>query len=209
MLRLPLLRAGVLGATSLVLASTGGSQPYHQREAYRGTVGGVYLRITSATDDGLQIDAGKPPDHVLLSPILPDAATAWADSAVRLLDASDSTATAAKPVTFSSGLLVDSAHNAVSLDRVLGGPSPHCALFFVDGANMNHVEADLPCGDARELVASLRTAATTQLAYDRSDSATTAAAADRELREESRRRDSLALAARAHFKRDSAAGAIP
>jgi len=172
-------------------------------------VGGVYLRIMAATDAGLEIDAGKPPDHVLLSPILPEAATAWADSAVKLLDATDSAASKDKPLTLSSGLLADSAHNVASFDRMVGGAATHCAFFFADGANTNHVEADLPCADARQLLGAIRTAATTQMTYDRSDSASAAAAADRELRQDSRRRDSLALAARAQFKRDSAAGAIP
>jgi hypothetical protein len=183
------------------------AQDYKEHEAFHSKVGGVYIRVVAATDMGLQIDAGRPPDHVLLAPILPEAATAWVDSAIAILDAPDSIATAG-PITLSSGMLVDSAHDAASLDRVVGGPSPHCALFLADGENRNHVQSDLTCAEARQMIAALRACAAKQLAFDRDDSASTAAVADRNNREITRRQDSLAFAARAHFKKDSAAGAV-
>jgi hypothetical protein len=201
----------VAAAGTLVGALSARAQDVRQQEAYRATLNGVYVRITAATSPGLEISAGKPPDHVLLSPVLPEAALAWADSALRLLDAPDTAAAGHQTVTMSSGMLVDSTHDAASLDRVLGDVPSHCSLFFADAANLNHVRTDVPCATARLFLEGLRRAATTQVGYDRTDSTSPAATAAKESRSVTRRQDSLVTAAQSGLKRyrDSAAGAIP
>jgi len=188
-----------------------------QQEVYRATLNGVYVRVTAATDRGLEISAGKPPDHVLLSPVLTEIAARWADSGSRIVSASDtavhvdSAASRHEPVTLSSGMLQDSAKNGAALDRVVSDSTAACSLFFVDGANQNHVRADVPCAVAHQFLDALRRAAAVQAAYERADPNCPAALAAKALREASRRRDSLAVAARLQLSRhrDSAAGAIP
>ncbi|GEM_PF-6499712 len=204
-------RTMALVAGSLTLAgATVTAQEFRQQDAYHAMLNGVAVRVTAATDPGLQIDAGKPPDHVHLAPLLPEAAAAWADSGVRLLDAPDTSPTA-HAATLSSAMLVDSAHNAVSIDRVLSDSAPHCSIFFTDAANKNHVRADVPCTMARQFLAGLAHAAALQATYDRAQAASPAAVADAQSRVEIRRQDSLATAAQTQMRRyhDSAAGAIP
>jgi hypothetical protein len=193
----------------VLVAVSARSQDYHQQETYRGTLSGVYVRVTAATDRGLEISAGKPPDHVQLSAVLPEAAASWADSGLRVLGAPDSAPVQHAPVTISGGMLVDSTHNATSLDRVLYSEPAACSLFFADGANLNHVRADVPCATAQQFLEGVRRAAALQVTYDQSDSTSPAAAAARALRAAGRRQDSLGLAAQLNRHRDSAAGAIP
>jgi hypothetical protein len=202
--RLPLAAAGLLVGSIAARA-----QDPRQQEAYRAMLNGVYVRITTAPDPGLEISADKPQDHVVLSAVLPEAAAAWADSALRLLDAPDTAADRQPTVTMSSGMLVDSAHDAASVDRVLGAGSSSCALFFADAANLNHVRADVTCAAARQFLEGVRRAATTQVGFDRADSTSPAANAARESRSVSRRQDSLVTAAGRKRYRDSSAGAIP
>lgn len=209
---MPFLRAcAFVAAGTLACALSAHAQDVRQQEAYRAMLDGVYVRITAATSPGLEITAGKPPDHVVLSPVPPEVALAWADSALRLLEPADSGGPGHPTVTTSSGMLVDSTHNAASLDRVLGDGLSHCSLFFADAANLNHVRTDVTCAVARLFLEGLRHAATTQVGYDRADSTSPAATAAKESRSVSRRQDSLMTAAQPGLKRyrDSAAGAIP
>lgn len=172
---------------------------------------GVYVRISASTDPGIEISAGKPPDHVLLSAVLPEQAAAWADSALHVLDATTDSGAKRDSLTLSSGMLPDSTHGTVALDRVMSGGATPCSLFFVDGSNENHVRADVPCPTAAQFVEGVRRAALAQQGYDQADSTSPAAVAAKALRAEARRRDSLALAAQQQLSRhrDSAAGAIP
>ena len=178
---------------------------------------GVYVQVTATSDRGLEIAAGKPPDHVELSAVLTEVAEGWADSGSRVLSAPDSAvhvdsvALHHEPVTLSSGMLQDSTHNGAALDRVVSDSTAPCSLFFVDGANLNHVRADVPCSAAHQFLDAVRRAAVVQAGYERADPTCPAALAAKALREASRRKDSLSVAARlqlTHHK-DSAAGAIP
>jgi hypothetical protein len=179
---------------------------------YRATLNGVYVDVAAGPDEGLEISAGKPPDHVLLSAVLPEAALAWADSGSRVLAAAvDTSGTHHDPVTTSSGMLQDSTHSAVALDRVLPAGAAPCSLFFVDGANQNHVRADVPCATAQQFLDAVRRAVSAQQGYDNADSTSPAALAAKALRAMARRQDSLGLAARSQLThhRDSAAGVVP
>lgn len=196
-------------AVAAVSARSQDAQP--PQEIYRATLNGVYVRVSAASDPGLEISAGKPPDHVALSAVLPERAAAWADSGLRVLNARDSAATPHDSVTLSSGMLQDSTHSTLALDRELAGGAVACSLFFVDGANLNHVRADVPCATAQQFLDAVRRAASVQASYDQGDSTSPAALAAKALRAEARRQDSLGLAAQQQLTRhrDSAAGAIP
>jgi hypothetical protein len=200
---------GLAAAGYALVAVSARAQDSHQQETYRGTLSGVYVRVPATTDRGLEISAGKPPDHVQLSAVLPEAAASWADSGLRVLGAPDSAPAQHAPVTISGGMLVDSTHNATSLDRVLYSEPAACSLFFADGANLNHVRADVPCATAQQFLEGVRRAAALQVTYDQSDSTSPASAAARALRAVVRRQDSLGYAAQLNHHRDSAAGAIP
>jgi hypothetical protein len=196
----------------MVLTTPGRSQDVRRQEIYRATLNGVYVTVAAGPDEGLEISAGKPPDHVGLSAVLPEAAVAWADSGSHVLAAVvDTSAVHHDPITLSSGMLQDSTHSAVALDRVLSGGAAPCSLFFVDGANQNHVRADVPCTTAQQVLDAVRRASTAQQGYDSADSTAPSAIAAKTLRAIARRQDSLAVAAQSQLThhRDSAAGAIP
>jgi hypothetical protein len=200
----------IAGCALFASSARSQNQDYRQQEAYRATLNGVYLRVTAAPDRGLEISAGKPPDHVMLSAVLPEVARTWADSSLKVLGIQDTSAAPHTPVTVSGGMLVDSAHNSSSLDRALTPGASPCSLYFADGANLNHVRADVPCATAQQFVDGVRRAAAAQAEYDRADSTSPAALAAKDLRAAGRRQDSLGLAARQQITRhrDSAAGAI-
>jgi hypothetical protein len=196
-------------AGAMLTAPTVRSQDVKQQEIYHGTISGVYVRVSAATDRGLEISAAKPPDHVLLSAVLPELATSWVDSSLRVLTAQDTTGHGT--VTLSSGMLADSTHSAASLDHVFNtATAAPCSLFFTDGANLNHVRVDIPCAAAQQFLDAVRRAATAQATYDQTDSTSPAAMAAKAMRATSRRQDSLGVAAREQLTRhqDSAAGAI-
>lgn len=204
--------SGVAAAVGILLAAPAQSQDVRRQELYRATLNGVYVTVAAGPDEGLEISGGKPPDHVGLSAVLPEAAVAWADSGSRVLAAAtDTSAAHHDSLTLSSGMLQDSTHTAVALDRVLSAGAAPCSLFFVDGSNQNHVRADIPCATAQQVLDAVRRAATAQQGYDAADSTAPAALAEKEMRAIARRQDSLALAARSQLThhRDSAAGAIP
>ncbi len=210
-------RYGLAAVACTLTASSARSQEVQQQEVYRAMLNGVYVQVTATSDRGLEISAGKPPDHVQLSAVLTEVAESWADSGSRVLTATDTTVhvdTAAahhEPVTLTSGMLQDSTHNGAALDRVVSDSTAPCSLFFVDGANLNHVRADVPCGAAHQFLDAVRRAAAVQAGYERADPTCPAALAAKALREAKRRKDSLAVAARLQLTRhkDSAAGAIP
>ncbi len=199
------------------MASPLRSQDVQQQEIYRAMLNGVYVRVSAASDRGLEISAGKPPDHVMLSPVLTEVAQGWADSGSRVLTAPDSAvhldsaASRREPITLSSGMLQDSAHSGAALDRVVSDSAAPCSLFFVDGANLNHVRADVTCGVARQFLEAVRRGADVQAGYERADPKCPAALVAKALREAKQRQDSLSVAARLQLShhRDSAAGAIP
>jgi hypothetical protein len=199
-------------ASGIVTAAPARSQDVRRQETYRATLNSVYVSVAVGPDEGLEISAGKPPDHVLLSAVLPEAALAWADSGSHVLTtAVDTSGGHHDPITLSSGMLQDSTHSAVALDRVLSPGVAPCSLFFVDGANQNHVRADVPCATAQQVLDAVRHAVTLQQGFDNSDSTAPAALAAKLLRATARRQDSLAVAAQSQLThhRDSAAGAIP
>jgi hypothetical protein len=208
-------RYAVGGVACALIAGSARSQDYQQQEIYRATLNGVFVRISAASDRGLEVSAGKPPDHVMLSAVLTEKAESWADSGSRVLSAPDtivrpdSATHGHEPVTLSSGMLQDSAHSGAALDRVVSDSTAPCRLFFVDGANLNHVRAEVPCGTAREFLAALKRGAAVQAGFERADPSCPAALAAKALREANRRADSLAIAARLTHHKDSAAGAIP
>jgi hypothetical protein len=109
-------------------------------------------------------------------------------------------------VTLSSGLLKDGSFNSVSLDRVFATGAPRCTLYFSDGANVNHVDVELPCETARLFVAGVSKAAIAQVTYDRSDSTSPAAQTTAGLRATKHQRDStVAAIAAVATQRDSLA----
>jgi hypothetical protein len=173
-----------------------GGQVRHQ-EVYKATFDRTHLSVIASADPGFQVTASRRPDYVQLSVVLPEAATAWVDSATRILDSAGVAPAKGETVTLSSPLLSDSAHNAVSLDRVFDGGPARCTLFFRDGQNLNRINVDLPCPAAREFTAGVRAAADSTASYARVDSASPAARGIAALRDTARRRDSLHAAAAA------------
>lgn len=201
-------RCGLAAAGAILIAGSARSQAIRQQEIYRAMLNGVYVRVSAASDRGLEISAGKRPDHVLLSPVLPERAVSWADSASRVL-AADSGARRHDQITLTSGILQDSAHSGAALDRSLSDSTSACSLFFVDGANLNHVRADVPCAVAQQFLDAVRRAAAVQAGFEKADPTCEAAVTGKLLREASRRQDSIAVAAQLSRHRDSAAGAVP
>jgi hypothetical protein len=203
---------GLAAAGGIVMTAPARSQDMRRQELYRATLNGVYVTVAVGPDEGLEISGGKPPDHVSLSAVLPEAALAWVDSGSHVLAAVvDTSGAHHDPITLSSGMLQDSTHSAVALDRLLSSGASPCSLFFVDGANQNHVRADVPCATAQEVLDAVRRAAAAQQRYDDADSTAPAALAAKTMRAIARRQDSLAIAAQSLLThhRDSAAGAIP
>jgi hypothetical protein len=196
------LACGVVG-----VRAAGAQQTLHQ-DAFATTIEGAHLSVSSSTDPGIQISAGKRPGYVMVAAVLPEAATAWVDSARAVLDAPPPPVAPGAMATLSSGLLKDGSFNSVSLDRVFSTGAPRCTLYFSDGANVNHVDVDLPCETARQFVAGVSKAAMAQGAYDHSDSTSPAAQMAAGLRAAKHVRDStMAIAAAAAAQRDSAAHA--
>jgi len=202
-----LARGVPLAAAWCIAAARGASaqQTLHQ-DAYSATVDGAHISVSASTDPGLQLSAGKRPGYVLVAAVLPEVATAWVDSARSVLDAPGPPVAPGAMVTLSSGLLKDGSFNSVSLDRVFATGAPRCTLFFSDGANVNHVDIDVPCETARLFVGGVSKAALAQATYDRSDSTSPAAQTAAGLRAAKRQRDSTmaAVAVAAHV-RDSLA----
>jgi hypothetical protein len=201
-------RAGLLAALgcSLVAGRSGGAQQTVHQDAFSTTIEGAHISVSSSTDPGIQISAGKRPGYVLVAAVLPEAATTWVDSAHVVLDAPAPPVAPGAMATLSSGLLKDGSYNSVSLDRVFSTGAPRCTLYFSDGANVNHVDVDLPCDTARLFVAGVSKAATTQASYDHSDSTSPAAQMAAGLRAAKHTRDSsMAVAAAAAVQHDSIA----
>ncbi len=190
------------------IAATGDAraqQTLHQ-DVYSTTVEGAHLSVSASTDPGLQISAGKRPGYVLVAAILTEVATAWVDSARTVLDAPPPPVAPGAMVTLSSGLLKDGSFNSVSLDRVFATGAPRCTLYFSDGANVNHVDVELPCETARLFVAGVSKAAIAQVTYDRSDSTSPTAQTTAGLRATKHQRDStVAAIAAVATQRDSLA----
>ncbi len=193
-------------ACSVVAMRTGSAQQTLHQDAYAATIEGAHISVSASTDPGIQISAGKRPGYVLVAAVLPEAATAWVDSARAVLDAPAPPVAPGAMATLSSGLLKDGSFNSVSLDRVFSTGAPRCTLYFSDGANVNHVDVDLPCDAARQFVAGVSKAALVQGAYDHSDSTSPAAQMAGGMRAAKHTRDStMAVAAAAAAQRDSAA----
>jgi hypothetical protein len=203
-------RAGipVALACSVIAVRAGGAQQTLHQDAFATTSEGAHISVSSSTDPGIQISAGKRPGYVMVAAVLPEAATTWVDSARAVLDAPAPPVAPGAMATLSSGLLKDGSFNSVSLDRVFSTGAPRCTLYFSDGANVNHVDVDLPCETARLFVAGVSKAAIAQGAYDHSDSTSPAAQMAAGLRAAKHTRDStMAIAAAAAVQRDSAARA--
>jgi hypothetical protein len=194
-------------ACSVVAVQAAGAQQTLHQDAFATTIEGAHLSVSSSTDPGIQISAGKRPGYVLVAAVLPEAATTWVDSARVILDAPAPPVAPGAMATLSSGLLKDGSFNSVSLDRVFSTGAPRCTLYFSDGANVNHVDVDLPCDTARLFVAGVSKAAIAQAAYDHSDSTSPAAQMAAGLRAAKHTRDSsMAIAAAAAAaQRDSLA----
>jgi hypothetical protein len=193
--------AVTLGCT-IVAGRTGGAQQTLHQDVFASTIEGAHISVSSSTDPGIQISAGKRPGYVLVAAVLPEAATTWVDSARLVLDAPAPPVAPGAMATLSSGLLKDGSFNSVSLDRVFSTGAPRCTLFFSDGANVNHVDVDLPCDTARLFVVGVGKAATAQAAYDHADSTSPAAQMAAGMRAAKHQRDStMAIAA---AQRDSA-----
>jgi hypothetical protein len=193
-------------ACSVVAVRSGRAQQTLHQDAYSTTVEGAHISVSASTDPGLQISAGKRPGYVLVAAVLPEVATAWVDSARGILDAPPPPVAPGAMVTLSSGLLKDGSFNSVSLDRVFATGTPRCTLYFSDGANVNHVDVELPCETARLFVAGVSKAAIAQATYDRSDSTSPAAQATAGLRAAKHQRDStMAAVAVVAAQRDSLA----
>jgi hypothetical protein len=196
-----------LACSALALRTGSAQQTLHQ-DAYAATIEGAHVSVSASTDPGIQISAGKRPGYVMVAAVLPEAATAWVDSARAVLDAPAPPVAPGAMATLSSGLLKDGSFNSVSLDRVFSTGAPRCTLYFGDGANVNHVDVDLPCDMARLYVAGVSKAAIAQGAYDHSDSTSPASQMAAGLRAAKHTRDStMAVAAAAAAQRDSAAHA--
>jgi hypothetical protein len=185
----------VASITQLAVQPVGGQA--RRQEVYKATFDRTHVAVIASADPGLQISASRRPDYVMLSVVLPEAATAWVDSATRILDSAGVAPAKGETVTLSSPLLSDSAHNSLSLDRVFDGGAPRCTLFFRDGQNLNRIEFDLPCLAARQFAGGVRAAADSTASYARADSASPAAIGIAALRDTARRRDSLHAAAAA------------
>jgi hypothetical protein len=201
-------RVGLIAALgcSLVAVRTGGAQQTLHQDAFSTTIEGAHISVSSSTDPGIQISAGKRPGYVLVAAVLPEAATVWVDSARVVLDAPPPPVAPGAMATLSSGLLKDGSYNSVSLDRVFSTGAPRCTLYFSDGANVNHVDVDLPCDTARLFVAGVSKAAIAQAAYDHADSTSPAAQMAAGMRAAKHMRDStMAVAAAAAAQRDSVA----
>lgn len=195
-------------ACCVVAGRTGGAQQTLHQDAYAVTIEGAHISVSASTDPGIQISAGKRPGYVLVAAVLPEAATTWVDSARAVLDAPAPPVAPGAMATLSSGLLKDGSFNSVSLDRVFSTGAPRCTLYFSDGANVNHVDVDLPCDTARLFVSGVSKAAMAQAAYDHSDSTSPASQMAAGLRAAKHMRDStMAVAAAAAAQRDSAARA--
>jgi hypothetical protein len=195
-------------ACTVVAVGTGGAQQTLHQDAFAATIEGAHISVSSSTDPGIQISAGKRPGYVMVAAVLPEAATVWVDSARAILDAPAPAVAPGAMATLSSGLLKDGSFNSVSLDRVFATGAPRCTLYFSDGANVNHVDVDLPCETARQFVAGVSKAAAAQGTYDHSDSTSPAAQMAAGLRAAKHTRDStMAIAAAAAAQRDSAARA--
>jgi hypothetical protein len=195
-------------ACSVVAGRTGRAQQTLHQDAFATTIEGAHISVSASTDPGIQISAGKRPGYVLVAAVLPEAATTWVDSARAVLDAPAPPVAPGAMATLSSGLLKDGSFNSVSLDRVFSTGAPRCTLYFSDGANVNHVDVDLPCDTARLFVSGVSKAALAQAAYDHSDSTSPAAQMGAGLRAAKHARDStMAVAAVAAAQRDSAAHA--
>jgi hypothetical protein len=186
---------------SIVAGRTGGAQQTLHQDAFASTIEGAHISVSSSTDPGIQISAGKRPGYVLVAAVLPEAATTWVDSARLVLDAPAPPLAPGAMATLSSGLLKDGSFNSVSLDRVFSTGAPRCTLFFSDGANVNHVDVDLPCDTARLFVLGVGKAAIAQGAYDHADSTSPAAQMAAGLRAAKHQRDSTMAVAAA--QRDS------
>ena len=194
----------VLGCSIVAAHPIGAQQTLHQ-DAFATTIEGAHISVSSSTDPGIQISAGKRPGYVLVAAVLPEAATTWVDSARGVLDAPAPPVAPGAMATISSGLLKDGSFNSVSLDRVFSTGAPRCTLFFSDGANVNHVDVDMPCETARLFVTGVGKAALAQAAYDHADSTSPAAQMAAGLRSAKHMRDStMAIAAAAAVQRDSA-----
>jgi hypothetical protein len=181
---------------SIVAGRTGGAQQTLHQDAFASTIEGAHISVSSSTDPGIQISAGKRPGYVLVAAVLPEAATTWVDSARLVLDAPAPPVAPGAMATLSSGLLKDGSFNSVSLDRVFSTGAPRCTLFFSDGANVNHVDVDLPCDTARLFVVGVGKAAIAQAAYDHADSTSPAAQMAAGMRAAKHQRDStMAIAA--------------
>ena len=196
-------------ACSVVALQVGGAQQTLHQDAFATTIEGAHISVSASTDPGIQISAGKRPGYVLVAAVLPEAATTWVDSARAVLDAPAPPVAPGAMATLSSGLLKDGSFNSVSLDRVFSTGAPRCTLYFSDGANVNHVDVDLPCDTARLFVSGVSKAALAQGAYDHSDSTSPAAQMAAGMRAAKHMRDStMAIAAAAAAQRDSAAHAV-